>query len=169
MNKTIFIALMAMLTVTAHAQKRRKRDNMPKTEICKDITEITEPGRLQVFYFSPKNLPIEFNRNNKLFLIVFKIGGDHELPMESDVTITFENGAVYSFKTEYIANTYNKKKERWFYKFSYSLYGQPELNELLRNFRITEFSLAEFKMVNTEPDKTKEYFNCLVDLDIFQF
>lgn len=167
MNKTIFIALIAMFTVLSYGQERRKSDNMPKTEICKDIVKAATGGTgISYNRYYTKTTPIEFQRNYKDFFMILKASGDRQLPVEVDLTITFDDGTVFTAKMDGVSSGYNKKKERWFYRYGYYLHGQPELTELLRNHAIVEYTFAEFKMINPEPDKMKEYFNCMVDLII---
>jgi len=190
MNKTIFIAALLMLTICINAQERRKSDNMPKTEICKDITRASRTytsmhgGQWSYMsYYSPESLPVEFNRTDRdrlenhdvLFYGNFSMRlnstVDREIKGSVDLSITFDNGTVYTSKSgisaqKGLATTVkaNKRKKIWVYSCSYWFHDNPELLELVKNNRILEFSYAEYKTVNPEPDKVKEYFNCMVDL-----
>lgn len=163
MNKTIFIAIMAMLTVSSYGQERRKSDNMPKTEICKDISRmaISSYGSGYYLYHSPTSLPVGFQRGKQGFFIELRAHMDKELTTKvEEYTIKLEDGTVfkgkYSVKTAY----QKKRKGKWIYEFRY-----PFNNfDILRNNRIMEFTFAGTTFVNPEPDKVKEYFNCMADL-----
>lgn len=163
MNKTIFVAIMAMLTVSSYGQERRKDDNMPITDICKDISRRSASSNLEGYYlyYSPESLPIGFQRGKFGIFIELRAHMDRKLKTKKEAySIKLENGTILKGSIN-VKNTYRRKKDgKWVYEFAYPY----DHLDVLRNVRIMEFTLAETTFVNPEPDKLREYFNCISDL-----